>query len=99
MPKDYDEAVKWFRKAAEKGDDKAFYALGLAHELGLGAYKDREEAINWLRKAEQKGHEEARKRLRKMGVAINPPDASKADKKNNVSKQTTSGAPAAKKSP
>jgi TPR repeat protein len=99
VPKDYDEAVKWFRRAAEKNDVKAFYVLGLAHELGLGAYKDREEAIKWLRKAEEKGHEEARKRLRKMGVAVKPPNASTADKKNNVSKQTTREAPAAKKSP
>ena len=40
-----------FREAAEKGDPKAQYDLGMSYATGGGADKDLEQATNWLRKA------------------------------------------------
>ena len=57
------EAVKWVRKAAERGDAEAQYVLGRCYSLAVGISEDREEAIKWYRKAAIQGHEEARKQL------------------------------------
>jgi len=36
LPQDYDKAIDWFRKAADKDDPDAKYDLGWAYEAGLG---------------------------------------------------------------
>jgi uncharacterized protein len=36
LPKNYPDAVKWFRKAAEQGDAKAQIALGTMYRDGQG---------------------------------------------------------------
>lgn len=51
VPKDYAQAVLWYRKAAEQGDRKGEFNLGEMYELGEGAPKDYAEAIHWLRKS------------------------------------------------
>ena len=50
-PKDYAEAVKWYRKAAEQGDAEAQFNLGLMYADGEGVPKDYAEAVKWYRKA------------------------------------------------
>jgi hypothetical protein len=47
----YVEAVKWFRKAAERNFAKAQLTLGFCYANGLGVAKDAVEAVNWYRKA------------------------------------------------
>ena len=37
---DYTQAVQWFRKAAEQGDAKAQYNLGVAYDNGHGVRQD-----------------------------------------------------------
>ena len=49
--RDAAEAVKWFRLAAEQGDDKAQYALGECYANGIGVIKDTAEAEKWFRLA------------------------------------------------
>lgn len=56
VPKDYVEAVRWFRLAAEQGHVKAQYNLGLMHVKGWGVPKDYGEAGKWWRKAAEQGH-------------------------------------------
>ncbi|MBQ2726495.1 MAG: toll/interleukin-1 receptor domain-containing protein [Clostridia bacterium] len=52
--KDYEEAVKWYRKAAVLGHVKAQNNLGWCFENGYGTEKDYTEAAKWyLRAAEQ----------------------------------------------
>jgi len=51
FPKDYEEAAKWFRKAAEQGLDAAQWSLGVLYENGEGVPKDYQEAAKWYRKA------------------------------------------------
>ncbi|MEZ0262030.1 MAG: tetratricopeptide repeat protein [Alphaproteobacteria bacterium] len=42
-----EEAVKWFRNAADLGSTKAQYRLGAAYERGEGTKKDYKEALKW----------------------------------------------------
>lgn len=50
------EAVKWLRKAAEKGNVRAQYNLGMMYDKGDGVPKNLKEAAGWYRKAAEKGH-------------------------------------------
>ncbi|MGR8929897.1 MAG: caspase family protein [Gammaproteobacteria bacterium] len=50
-PPDFDEAVKWFKKAAEQGYSRAQKNLGLLYEQGLGVLKDPSKALELYRKA------------------------------------------------
>ena len=66
LAKNYSEAVKWYRKAAERGIADAAYELGVMYENGIGVQKNLAEAIDWYRNAAASGHEEARAKLKKM---------------------------------
>jgi len=47
--KDYGEAVKWYRKAAEQGDADGQYNLALMYRNGYGVPNDDVEAVKWYR--------------------------------------------------
>jgi TPR repeat protein len=51
VPKDYVEAVKWYRKAAAQNYTRAQCFLGVCYVNGLGVPKDYVEAVEWFRKA------------------------------------------------
>ncbi len=53
VTQDREEAVKWFRKAAELfiPEPEAQYMLGICYRDGLGVTQDRAEAVKWFRKA------------------------------------------------
>ena len=59
VKKDYVEAVRWFRKAAEQGHTRAQYMLGTCYFRGEGVTRDFTEAVKWYRKAAEKGNAEA----------------------------------------
>ena len=65
VPQDYAEAVKWYRKAAEQGDDVAQFKLGEMYKEEKGVPKDMTEATKWIRKAAEQGHEYAKEWLEK----------------------------------
>ena len=51
------EAVKWFRKAADRGNDGGQVLLGVCYFNGLGVETDETEAIKWFhRAAKQDGY-------------------------------------------
>jgi TPR repeat protein len=52
--KNYEEAVIWYRKAAEQGFAGAQNNLAVMYEKGLGVPKDESEALKWYRKAAEK---------------------------------------------
>jgi hypothetical protein len=54
-PPDYDNAIIWFRKAAEQGFPSAQRNLGIGYLDGLGVAKDEAEAVRWFRKAAEQG--------------------------------------------
>lgn len=51
VPQDYNEAVKWYRLAAEAGNASAQTNLGIMYSFGLGVSQDFTEAVKWYRKA------------------------------------------------
>ncbi len=53
--KNYTEAVKWYRKAAEQGYADAQCNLGYCYKQGNGVTKDYAEAVKWFRKAAEQG--------------------------------------------
>ena len=55
LPRNYVEAVYWFRKAADQGNSRAEYDLAHTYELGQGLSKDYAEAVRWYRKAADQG--------------------------------------------
>lgn len=57
---DYAESVKWYRKAAEQGDEVAQYRLGCVYAAkNLGVEQDYVEAYNWWCKAAEQGYAKA----------------------------------------
>ena len=48
MPKDYKEAVKWYRKAADQEDATAQFNLGAMYYYGRGVEQDFVEAHKWF---------------------------------------------------
>ena len=65
------EAVKWFRAAAEQGDDMAQYLLGVFYGRGMmGVAKDLKEAAEWLRKAAEHGDVHAKSYLKEICVEM-----------------------------
>ena len=56
---DDEEAVKWFRKAAELGHAEAMFFLGIVYFRGKGVIEDDKEAVKWYRKAADVGYAKA----------------------------------------
>jgi TPR repeat protein len=56
---DYDNAVAWWRKAAEQGHAGAQSNLGYMMVSGLGVEQNNDEAIRLFQLAARKGHAEA----------------------------------------
>ena len=54
-PKDYGEAIRWFRKAADQEYPKAEFNLGQMYHQGEGVIKDYAEARRWLQMAADQG--------------------------------------------
>ncbi len=61
VAKDHAEAVKWYRKAAEQGNARAQYNLGVCCANGQGVAKDYVEGYKWVLLAAAQGDDGARK--------------------------------------
>ena len=59
----YEEAVKWWFKAAEHGHDYAQFNLGCCYCNGEGVSQNYEEAVKWFRKAAEQGQDAAQCKL------------------------------------
>ena len=55
----YQEAFKWYKKAAELGDAVAMGWLGLMYSEGKGTLRDDKEAFKWFKKAAELGNAKA----------------------------------------
>lgn len=63
VPKDYEEAAKWYVKAANQGHNTAQCRLALCYYWGQGVTQDYSEAVKWYRKAAEQGLVIAQSRL------------------------------------
>lgn len=59
----YAEAAKWYRKAAEQGDQLAQYNLGIMYSQGQGVTTDINQAATWYLKSAQNGYSAAQYNL------------------------------------
>jgi len=66
-----------YRTAAEQGDAKAQYNLGMCYYNGEGVVKDQTEAVKWWRKAAEQGHAKAQSTLGVYYSDANPVEAAK----------------------
>ena len=64
------EAVKWFRKAAEKGRPESQTMLGMCYLNGEGVAADKTEAVKWLWKAAEQGYLLAQEELEKISGTV-----------------------------
>jgi TPR repeat protein len=60
---DYRAAVKQYRKAVKRGDNKAKFALGKLYLDGQGVKKDSGKALKWFRGSAQGGYLEAQRMM------------------------------------
>ena len=56
---DNEEAVKWYRRAAEQGDVEAQTKFGDCYFYGHGLPKDEADGLKWYRKAGDQGYASA----------------------------------------
>lgn len=63
VPKDHQEANKWYKLAAEQDIAQAQYNLGYAYNKGQGVPQDHQEANEWYRLAAEQGHTSAQTNL------------------------------------
>ena len=64
------EAIKWFRKAAEKGRPESQTMLGMCYLNGEGVAADKTEAVKWLWKAAEQGYLLAQEELEKISGTV-----------------------------
>lgn len=74
------EAVRWYRRAADRGLAAAQNGMGVALGQGKGVPRDDAAAVAWFRRAASQGHPEAEFNLamcyaRGLGVAMSPTEA------------------------
>lgn len=65
--KNYNDALYYYRRAAEQGDTQAQYNLGHMYGNGEGVKQDYAEAVKWYRKAAQQGYTDAQEALKRLG--------------------------------
>jgi hypothetical protein len=78
VAQDYEEAVRWYRMAADQGLPEGQNSLGYSYDLGLGVPQDSEEAVKWYRMAADQGHMIAQSNLGTMyadGTGVAEDDA------------------------
>jgi TPR repeat protein len=63
VEKDAVEAVKWYRKAAERNIAQAQFNLAVCYEEGKGVKEDAVEAVKWYRKAAEQNYPDAQNNL------------------------------------
>lgn len=54
-----EDAVKYYRMAANQGDPEGELGLGLLYAAGKGVAKNNEDALNWIKKAAEKNYQPA----------------------------------------
>ncbi|MFT5137021.1 MAG: hypothetical protein ACI9XU_002135 [Arenicella sp.] len=69
LPRDYGEAIYWYRSAAEQGYPGAQTNLGIMYARGRGVAESRRTAIDWFQRAAKQGDIAAQRNLESMGIS------------------------------
>lgn len=68
LPKNFDEAIFWYRSAAQQGYAGAQTNLGVMFAEGKGVARNSEKAIEWFKKAAAQGDIAAKKNLKALNI-------------------------------
>jgi len=68
LPRNFTDAVYWYRSAAEQGYPGAQTNLGIMYARGQGVATNRKTAIEWFQKAANQGDNVAQRNLEAMGA-------------------------------
>ena len=74
VPKNFEEAMKWYRMAADQGNAFAQYSLGWRYENGEGVPQNLEEAVKWYRLSADQGNESAQTAFKRLGKIKKEPE-------------------------
>ena len=69
VPKNLEEAFKWFQKAANLGESSAQFNVGMMYQKGEGVKQDLAEAAKWYRKSAEQGKASAQLNLGMMYIS------------------------------
>ncbi len=72
VPRDLDNAIRLYCKAAKKGDIDAQYYLGYMYASGVGVRRDEELAAAWLHLAAAQDDPQSKRILSRLGFAKKP---------------------------
>lgn len=78
-PPNFQEAAKWYLKAAEQGHAYAQHQIGLFYFHGWGVSEDYTEAEKWYRKAEEQGLKEASSALKNLYYTLKSAQKEKSE--------------------
>jgi hypothetical protein len=78
VTQNYDEAVRWYRLAADQGDADAQQALADLYRFGWGVAKDYVEAHKWYSLAATRGKSEAAKSRDEIAAKMTPAQIERA---------------------
>ena len=65
--KNFEQAVYWYKKAAEKGSAYAMFSIGHCCEYGQGVAKNLTQAVSWYKKSAENGSVNAKNALKRLG--------------------------------
>jgi TPR repeat protein len=64
VDRDFEEALRWYRKSADQGHADSQYRVAVAYSFGLGGViKDDATAAKWLHRAAENGHRKSQRLL------------------------------------
>lgn len=66
LPENWEEAAKWYRDAAERGDETAVWMIVECCDSGKGVPQSYVEAAQWLQKLAEQGNEDAQEELQTL---------------------------------
>jgi len=66
VDEDYQQAVYWYKKAAEQGDTRAQLNLAVMFKFGIGVIEDFSQSVLWYKKAAEQGDTKAQLNLAEM---------------------------------
>ena len=78
IAQDFQEAIKWYTKAAEQGNVNAQYNLGNLYLRGQGASQNDNLAFSWFIKAAEQGDAPAQYNLCLLYTSPSPRDRQKS---------------------
>ena len=80
VPQDYQEAMKWYRMAAQRGVALAQHELGMMHMQGKGVIQDQVRAHMWFSIAGEKGNRRALESRDALVGSMTPEQIAEAQK-------------------